>query len=146
LDNRLQALLESFFVELSKERKKALFVGNGCLAMFSSRIKLSYALGLIGEAERHDLDIIRHIRNDFAHDESSINFESSSINKRCNSLLLYNEMERNRPDIEHSGRSNRDKFQIVGVSLCLLLEHRTKAIVSSKRVVPDSIPIFSKRE
>lgn len=47
---------------------KRLFRHNGPLSTFSARLDMAFALYLIGEKTRHDLDIIRDIRNDFAHD------------------------------------------------------------------------------
>lgn len=35
-----------------------------------------------------DINILRLIRNDFAHSKQAINFETASIKNRCNSLKL----------------------------------------------------------
>lgn len=56
---------------------------NGPLTTFSSRIELSYLLGLIGEQTRRDLNLIRKIRNEFAHTSNPISFETESIRNRC---------------------------------------------------------------
>ena len=144
LDNRLRTLLESFFVELSTKKLNAVFEGNGCLATFSSRIKLSYALGLLGEDERHDLDIIRDIRNNFAHDESTITFTSKAVSDRCKSLRLYREMVTDHSGFEISRNSSRTKFQIVSVSLCLSLSDRATLTGDAKRIVPPSNSILPK--
>lgn len=53
--------------------------GNSPLSSFSSRIKMSYALGLISENERKALDQIRSIRNDFAHNEGNYELSVHSV-------------------------------------------------------------------
>ena len=144
LDNRLRSLLKSFFVEQSPNKQNGLFEGNGCLATFSSRIKVSFSVGLLGTDEQHDLDIIRAIRNDFAHNESSIDFSNPPVSDRCNSLRLHQTMEKDRPDIDVSKHSGRDKFQIVSVSLCLMLADRENGASKIKRVTPSSRSILPK--
>ena len=144
LDNRLRDLLESYFVAQSSEKLNSIFQGNGCLSTFSSRIAISFSVGLLGNDERHDLDIIRAIRNDFAHNERSIDFFSSRVSDRCNSLRLYQNMIADRQDIDCSRHSSRDKFQIVSVSLCLILEDRTRGAAENKRAVPASRSILPK--
>ena len=43
-------------------------------------------MGLISKPCRRDLDLIRKIRNDFAHDPELISFETQSIRNRSKSL------------------------------------------------------------
>jgi DNA-binding MltR family transcriptional regulator len=66
LDEQLRSLLESFFVD-DQRKVKELFYQSGPLASFSSRTSLAYVLGFLSPSEVHDLDLIRKIRNDFAH-------------------------------------------------------------------------------
>lgn len=63
--------------------KADLFKSNGPLSTFSSRIKMAYYLGKISPSERKDLDNIRDIRNDFAHDAGKLTFDNQSIHDRC---------------------------------------------------------------
>lgn len=142
LDNRLRGLLENYFVEQSKGKDNDLFQGNGCLSTFSSRIAISFSSGLLGEDERCDLDIIRKIRNDFAHNECSIGFASELVSERCNSLKSYQNLREDNPDIDISKWSSRDKFQIVSVSLCLILDDRTNDALKNKRLIPKSRSIL----
>src|SRR5690554_5636874 len=144
LDNRLRDLLESYFVAQSSEKLNSIFQGNGCLSTFSSRITIAFSVGLLGDDERHDLDIIRAIRNDFAHNESCINFLNSQVSDRCNSFRLYQNMIADRQDIDCSRQSSRNKFQLVSVSLCLILEDRTRGAAQNKKAVPSSRSILPK--
>lgn len=55
---------------------------NAPLGSFAARIMAAYALGIISEGEHHDLEIIRKVRNDFAHSMTAA-FTDSSIRDRC---------------------------------------------------------------
>jgi len=85
LDSSLSDLL---YVSLVANKKidTDLFYGTAPLATFSSRIKMAYYLGLISEPCRRDLDIIRAIRNDFAHNLEIDSFEVQSVQDRCKAL------------------------------------------------------------
>ena len=83
LDNSLQNILLSYLTEDSKTQNNNLFSQNGPLATFSSKIILSYRLGLISKYEHDKLNLIRKIRNYFAHDLSINKFECSC----CKELL-----------------------------------------------------------
>ncbi len=62
------------------------------LSSFAARIDLAYAIGLIDKDTRHDLDVIRHIRNEFAHSLGSHYFEEDqSIADRCRDLVIGNQ-------------------------------------------------------
>src|SRR5690348_9432004 len=83
LDEQLRALLEAFCIDDSGAVAK-LFKGPAApLATFSSRTSAAYALGLVPRSERRDLDLIRHIRNAFAHQLHGLSFESDEIKSRC---------------------------------------------------------------
>ena len=69
-------------VELSSKRKKALFdPSNGPLSSLSSKIELSFALGLFNEERRGSLHLIRDVRNAFAHTMDPISFEDPHISE-----------------------------------------------------------------
>ena len=84
----LDAQLEDLFRARLKHHQDRLLVFDGPLASFWSRIKMARALDWIdGDVER-DLDVIRDIRNRFAHSfEQDLNFEESEIRGWCSSLL-----------------------------------------------------------
>jgi len=93
LDTSLSNLLYLSFVENQKIENE-LFEGTAPLSSFSSRIRLAYYLGKISAECRRDLDTIRGIRNDFAHDVRLISFETQSIADRCRNLgFSYHEKD-----------------------------------------------------
>lgn len=65
-----------------------MFTGYGPLATLSARTSVAYLLGAINADARHDLQIIRKIRNEFAHVIEPIDFATKRIASRCNSLKL----------------------------------------------------------
>lgn len=67
VDDTLTLLLESFLTEGSKTENSDIFENNGTLSTFSSKIKLSYRLGLISQYEYRQIEKVRKIRNLFAH-------------------------------------------------------------------------------
>jgi mannitol operon repressor len=60
----------------------------GPLGSFGSRISICYLLGKISDDEYNDLEIIRSIRNDFAHKIHDKSFEIENIKSRCSNLIL----------------------------------------------------------
>lgn len=86
LDEKLKQLLKHFLVE-DEASFNSLFSGVGGLSTFSSKIEISYLLGLIGPMVKKDLHILRKIRNEFAHSADDIDFNHPPIASRC--LELY---------------------------------------------------------
>jgi hypothetical protein len=59
---------------------------DGALNSFYSKIHLGYALALYDETTRANLDIIRRVRNAFAHTPQPIDFETDEIRKEVENL------------------------------------------------------------
>ena len=97
VDDGLRALLRAY---LGRESKlaEAVLAENGPLGTFSTRIKISFLLGLIGEPFRRDLDAIRRVRNDFAHVRTRVSFETEWIRRLVTSLLFGQMLEALWPD------------------------------------------------
>ncbi|WP_186126132.1 MltR family transcriptional regulator [Burkholderia gladioli] len=105
LDARLERILRSHFIE-GKCADELLDGGNAPLGSFSSRIKCCYALGLIAKNEKHDLELIRAVRNAFAHQEHGLTFESNKIRGLCASLASRRPLN----VVEADGYSARARF------------------------------------
>jgi len=81
---------------------KALFIAErGPLYEFASKIYFAKAIHIIGKDTTNNLEVIRNVRNTFAHAIADIDFDTSEISRACNRLILYN---------EHVSLSNRLKF------------------------------------
>lgn len=86
LDQKLKDILQDFLIDC-KSTKNLLEGFNAPIGTFSSRQNLAYSLGLISDYEFHDCEIIRKIRNEFAHKfELEFSFTDSKVSSLCNNL------------------------------------------------------------
>lgn len=133
LDVALENLLKASFVQADRVIKET-FNGTGPLATFSSRINLSFLLGLIDEQIFRDLNIIRKIRNDFAHEPTTLLFSSESVFSRCIALECYGQ----------SNIEGRKKFTSVILGLLGLIHKATD--LSNRPATPLPIDFEKFRE
>ncbi|TXI09803.1 MAG: hypothetical protein E6Q76_04985 [Rhizobium sp.] len=101
LESELHDLLRGFLVQQNEAQAKALFDFNGPLGTFSSKIKMSYALGLISAETQRGLDALRKIRNEFAHLHEPVTFGSDAVKQRTNGMLEH---------VKEHWVSTRDEF------------------------------------
>lgn len=87
LENQITELLEGFFIKQSRKASESLFEFNGPVGTFSSKIKMCLALGLIPKEISNGLDVVRKIRNEFAHLHEPLDFDTQSISQRVVALL-----------------------------------------------------------
>jgi len=89
LDSLLRDLICSFMIDDAKKVDELLGGEDGSeapISSFSARIKTAYCLGLVTKKEFDDLNLIRRIRNRFAHRLHGYSFENQEIIDWCNSL------------------------------------------------------------
>ena len=96
-----KALSDLLYCALAHDKKieNDLFAGNAPLASFSSRIKMAFYLGKISKIERRDLDLLRKIRNEFAHNADAIDFEVEKIKSQCGALSFSYHEKDHRPRV-----------------------------------------------
>lgn len=87
LDHLLEKLLSSVMIDDEKQVEILLRTPTSPLGTFSSRVRATYCLGLITKDEFIDLNIIRDIRNDFAHELVGLSFDNQSVADRSRNLL-----------------------------------------------------------
>ena len=75
-----------------------LLYGYGPLANFGARINTLYAFGFINKSARDDLDVIRQIRNHFAHHPEQTSFEGEEVIRLCGKLSTA------RPFVDDKGK------------------------------------------
>ena len=99
--DRASAVLLASFLEAALERllrskvrptyssddMRRLFEFSGILGLFGAKITASYAFNWIGPETRHDLDLIRLLRNEFAHSRKSFGFAEAPVAAVCAQLL-----------------------------------------------------------
>jgi DNA-binding MltR family transcriptional regulator len=124
LDEVLEQLLRAVLVDRKKHVDDLL----GCerpLASFSARISMAYCLGLLDQDFYDDLQLIRKIRNDFAHRHEPASFELPTVRDRC---LQLRSIKRLPPLPPASGwtPSPRNRFSLAINLLSINLESIAK--------------------
>jgi DNA-binding MltR family transcriptional regulator len=72
--------------DMNAEQRSAVYDYDGPLGRFSAKIAMAFAMAAIGPVCRHDLDLIRIIRNGFAHSQKSIKFDDPETAAVCANL------------------------------------------------------------
>jgi len=83
LEAHLQKIIEKYLSIHPSDIQK---IFNSNLSNFDGKIRMSYSLGLIDKDTCHDLDLIRQIRNEFAHSLYDLSFDSNIIINLCQKL------------------------------------------------------------
>jgi DNA-binding MltR family transcriptional regulator len=86
VESALEGLLDRLFVELSDDEYQTLFDYPGSLSSFGSKIMVGYAAGFYDKTLKKDLDIIRVVRNAFAHAKKPITFDTLQIAAEINQI------------------------------------------------------------
>jgi hypothetical protein len=100
-----------------------LFEGTGPLSSFSSRIKMAQALSLVSDAEASKLNIIRGLRNDFAH-QPGASFDVPSMMDRAKSL-------------SDKGETSRMQYQFAAVTIIIGILRRLNHFEKNRRLAMD---------
>ena len=89
IDQGLEAALLTKFRQLAPDDERAIFSDDSApLASFDAKVRLAFALGLLGKQAWADLTVIRRIRNTFAHSRLQINFDTPEIADAVGLLTL----------------------------------------------------------
>ncbi len=128
LDAQLRAILLNSFVD--KKTSEELLESD--ISSFSSRIKTAYCMGLISESMFHDLNIIRKIRNKFAHQMHGYSFDEPEIVRWCNSLELAKMIT----DVTSIPKSHGTHFVLGVTQLATLLGMKIIETEKSKKSSP----------
>lgn len=132
LDDKLKTVLSDFFIE-TRQTKELLEGASSPLSTFNTRLNLAYCLGLISDIEYEDCNIIRRIRNDFAHKfELDFSFNDQKVKDLCWNL---------KADTPGDKSSFRDKprqlFVNAVVSLCVNWLYREEHVKKRRLKRPD---------
>ncbi|WP_300074982.1 MltR family transcriptional regulator [uncultured Ruegeria sp.] len=139
LEQQLKDILLAFMV--GNAATQSLFEGGSApLGTFSSRIHACHALGLVTEDEYHDLNIIRKIRNEFAH-RLNVSFEDRSIQNRCKNLRKRAQGNKKKESQNPKANASeaRVSFATCATAVILHLVNR-RAYVSRQRCSVDNWP------
>ena len=89
---------------------------NAPLGTFSARTKLAYSLGLISEKQHKDINLIRKIRNEFAHKWHVTSLEDVNVSANVDALSESSLNPGTQPLSKHL------KFQYLAGELLIILE------------------------
>lgn len=111
LDDLIEKLFRSQLLRDEKYKKTLIdkiFKVQGPLSSFWSKTLLARALGLITSDDFNDLELIRKIRNEFAHSFEDTNFDSQKIRQFVSELT--SNLDSKKSIIDFSAFENRLKF------------------------------------
>ena len=101
LVNELALVAVKFnLISLSKKDEKALFEGYGPLSSFSALIDVGYGMGLFSDKLRHDLNVIRRLRNYFAHNLDNSSLDVPEFRDQILSLNALQDADQNKASNE----------------------------------------------
>lgn len=104
----LERGLRRRFSHLTKKELQELFEGFGPLSSFSAKIKVAYAIGMIPSSVKKDLEIMKEIRNAFAHSFTKLDFNQPDIREICSSSFFW---------LEHLLALHPDEQIVLGVDI-----------------------------
>jgi DNA-binding MltR family transcriptional regulator len=86
--DRLESLIRAFLRSDAQNKKQvdSLFMGYGPLSTFSARIQMAYAMYLIPRIIRNRLEMMRKIRNHFAHSPAPASFTDGECREKLHIL------------------------------------------------------------
>jgi hypothetical protein len=98
-NDRGAAILTSTLVENWQNIRFAqqadkVFENNGPLSTFDAKILIADCLGMFGPDTRNNLNLIKEIRNTFAHARVPITFSSPEIQDACEALRPHADIQR----------------------------------------------------
>jgi hypothetical protein len=95
VEDSLRALLISRMAPgVEKDGPKDLFGQMKPLSSFNAKIRMGFALKLYGERTFHDLDLLRKLRNPFAHGKLAIDFNTPEVKWAINQFHCHSRGER----------------------------------------------------
>jgi hypothetical protein len=116
----LDGLLERMLRAVMAEGASANAVVGRSLRSFGSRIQACHALALLRDSQRDDLEVIRLVRNCFAHAPVSLDFGAANVAGQCGRLTVQ-------PQDVGASASPRQRFAWAVASLTGQLHARLRA-------------------
>lgn len=117
VDGALLAAIRSRFVPMSDEEADTLFhAQSGPLASFAARIRVGRAIGIYENKVTRYLDVIRRVRNAFAHSLAPMAFADEEVMRECILLPASNLKS------EVQDKFNPSEARAKYASTCCLLE------------------------
>ena len=129
-DEFLKECIQSFLIDDASIKK--LFEGYSSLSSFSARIDVAYALGLMTQSVQRDLNLVRKVRNHFAHHPSDTSFDISPVRDYCSNLSTAQESVRD--DITFKKATPRKQY-LSAIGLAIVETHNIR-VKKNKLTIP----------
>ncbi|MDH2343237.1 hypothetical protein [Bradyrhizobium sp. SSUT77] len=121
IEDELEKLLLSAGRPLENRTAKDIFGAMGPLHGFSAKIEIAFMFELIDQSARDDLQVIKSIRNKFAHTTRYVFFESHHIDHECRKLSNW-----------RSELGNEEVFRRRAIGCVNLIRQKIDALMFAK--------------
>jgi hypothetical protein len=115
VENSLRYAIMRRLSILGRVDNEELFSYDRPMGSFQNKIRMGYALGIIGNETKENLGIIRRIRNTFAPAASPVSFSTDCVHQACDFLVIPANYRPKR----RKALSGREKYRIA----CEVTEH-----------------------
>lgn len=123
LENAVDGVLTVQISHFASKEREAFFDSHGAAGAFSRKIALLHAFKIVGKVTRRNLDIIREIRNAFAHGKVPLTFETPEVKAMCDELKLIDPRSPTKTISDnHQGSGSRNRFHDVLATIMILLD------------------------
>jgi len=120
----------------------------GAVGTFASKIVVAYAFKLVGPITRADLDLVRFLRNEFAHSRMPIDFNTSEVRVVCDEFKLVDFVSTGLPtpylslasDAALKGAIDKKNAKTRFITTCHTLCHRMLSVFHGQPF-PDNNPL-----
>ncbi|MCX6177777.1 MAG: hypothetical protein NT163_00080 [Chlorobiales bacterium] len=135
-DELLRTLLSARLIPVTSSSDELFDGANAALGTFSSRIEMSYRIGLISVKFARDLHLIRKIRNEFAHNIHGCSFEDARVKSRVTELSNSHGIINRSPHFYQDQITTREQF-LVAASWMIFHLNQVITEVHSLSPVPE---------
>lgn len=93
-DQLVNMLKEKMLLDrMSQKQVRDIFDLSGPLSNFSAKITISLAFGFIDKTTFNDLQIVRKLRNKFAHSKDQLSFDDADVKSQVRSMYCFKHAE-----------------------------------------------------
>jgi hypothetical protein len=132
-DASLESILRNYLLPISNNNDELFDGSNAPLSNFSAKIHIAYRLGLISLKFSRDLNLVRKIRNEFAHNVHNCSFGQASVVDRVSQLSISSRIIEKNPKMREGFPQNiRGDFLMICSWMLFALNIRTEKILSVK--------------
>lgn len=122
IENELENLLKRSLIPSTKRSDDLFDTATSPLGNFSSKIIMAYRLGIISKKLYNSINIIRKIRNQFAHDIYECNFGNEKVKDKVRQLENMTKIVEQEPQLsEKLKNSPRNQFQLICTKILFYL-------------------------